>query len=86
LVVTAYNDLVKTASFDTILKYKEIMNKDALFIVLDRLNLEENGLELSNEQLKELINLVDADEKTYIEMSKLLSTKLSPESVFIYTF
>ncbi len=80
LVITAYNDLVKTASFDTILKHKEIMNKDALFIILDRLNLEENGLELSNDQLKELINLVDADEQTYIEMSKLLSTKLSPES------
>lgn len=80
LAVMAYNDLVKTASYDTVLKYKELLNKDALFIILDRLNLEENGLELSNEQLKELVNMVDIDEATYIEMSKLLSTKLSPES------
>lgn len=80
LIAMAYNDFVKTASFDAILKYKELMNKDALFIILDRLNLEENGLELSNDQLKELVNLVDIDENTYIEMSKLLSRKLSPDS------
>ena len=66
-------DLAKTTSATAIEKYKTLMTKDSLYVILARVNAEENTLELSNETILSYIKLVELTKDDYLEMSKLLS-------------
>jgi len=68
-----YVDYVKTASLNGIKKYKGFLTKEALHIILARINADENTLEISNEELIDLFKKLDLSKKDYIEISSILS-------------
>jgi uncharacterized membrane protein len=68
-----YVDYVKTAPLSGIKKYKGFLTKEALHVILSRINADENILEISNEDLMELFEKLDLNKKDYIEISAILS-------------
>jgi len=75
-----YSDFVKTASLVNIEKYKQYLNKDALYVILGRINADENALVISNENLISLFEILDLSKADYINLSKELSkTDIIPE-------
>jgi hypothetical protein len=75
-----YSDYVKFASVATIEKYKEFLTKDALAIILSRINADENTLDISNEVLISLFKKLELSKQDYIELSVELSkTDMIPE-------
>ena len=79
LCVLAYGDLVKTSTLEMILKYKKFLDATILFSIMQRVNSEENGLHISNEELVELISTVELTDKEYIALSQNLSLQMVPE-------
>ena len=79
IVQKAYINYVAEAPMYAIEKYQEFMSKDALYIILARVNSEENTLEVSNESLLDLINRLDLDKSDYLSISKELSIHMIPE-------
>jgi hypothetical protein len=75
----AYNDIIKTAPLETLNKYNAYMTKDALCTILGRINAKENALDISNEQLIELMTSIPLNDKDYIEMSAILANKMIPD-------
>jgi hypothetical protein len=76
-----FKDFVKEASGEKIMKYyKEYISKEALFNILDRINHGKNAIELSNEELLELINSVKLDKNDYIKIAKYLAQGMVPEN------
>ena len=68
-----YVDYVKTAALNGIKKYKGFLTKEALHVILSRINADENTLEISNEELIELFKKLDLSKQDYIEISSILS-------------
>lgn len=68
-----YADFAKVASLVNIQKYKALMTKEALFSILSRVNAEEFTLEITNEDIVELIKMVDLDTKELIKLSSTLA-------------
>lgn len=79
LCQSVYIDFVKEAPLYAIESYSDYMSKEALFIILARINADENTLEIANESLLELIFKLELDSKDYIDMSKTLSLHMIPE-------
>ncbi len=79
LCVEAYTDYVKTAPLYAIEKYKEFLTKEALFIILQRVNASENALEVSNDALLALFEELDLDKNDYIKISTVLAGGMLPE-------
>ncbi len=79
LCVEAYTDYVKTAPLYAIEKYKEFLTKEALFIILQRVNASENALEVSNDVLLALFEKLDLDKNDYIKISTVLAGGMLPE-------
>jgi hypothetical protein len=79
LLEQAYSSLVATSSLKDIEEYKSAMNKESLFVILSRVNADENILDISNEKLISLIQLMELDEKDYIEISTVLASTMIPE-------
>lgn len=75
----AYANYAATAPMYALEKYQEHITKDALFIILARVNSEENILEVSNESLLELIEKLDLVKADYLSISKELSIHMIPE-------
>lgn len=75
----AYMNYVATAPMFAIEKYQEYISKDALYIILARINSEENTLEVSNESLLELIARLVLNKADYLSISKELSIHMIPE-------
>jgi len=75
----AYNDLIATAKLETLDKYKAFMDKDALCCIVARINAEKNALDISNDQLIELMNEVELKEEDYIEISAILANNMIPD-------
>lgn len=75
----AYVNFVATAPMYAIETYQEYMTKDALYIILARVNSEENTLEVSNESLIALINRLTLSRNDYLSISKELSIHMIPE-------
>jgi hypothetical protein len=75
----AYTDFVKISPLYAIEKFKQFLNKKALFEILVRVNAIENRLEISNESLMAMCRSLDFNAKEYIDISKALSTGFSPE-------
>ena len=68
-----YADYVKVTSLNNIKKYKALMSKEALYVILSRVNSDEFTLEVSNEDLISFIEMVDLDEKELIKISSILA-------------
>lgn len=68
-----YLDYVKTASLANIEKYKQFLNKDALYSILERINADKNTLEISNEALISLCAQVPLSKEDFIKLSMVLS-------------
>jgi hypothetical protein len=75
----AYMNYVAQAPMYAIEKYKEFITKDALFIILARVNSEENTLEVSNESLLSLMDRLELNKSDYMSISKELSIHMIPE-------
>ena len=74
-----YVDFVKEAPLSSIEKYKSSMTKEALFIILSRVNADENTLDISNEVLMTLFKDLDLESDDYMQISKSLSHGMIPE-------
>ena len=70
----AYVDYVKTASISNLLKYKALLSKDSLYIVLARVNAEEYTLEIKNEELLSLIKSLNLSVADFIKLSAVIAT------------
>ena len=79
LCIKAYTDLSKSANVAALVKYKNFITKEALFEIASRVNTLENGLNISNEFLMELVLSLDLKTADYIELSQLLSKNMVPE-------
>lgn len=76
---TVYTDYIKTATVSNIDKYKEFLNKDALFAILSRVNADENTLEISNEALLILFSKLVLEKKDYMDISRLTASSMIPD-------
>lgn len=74
-----YVDFVKDASLNAIEKYRKSLTKEALLIILSRVNVEENTLEVSNELLISFFKDLNLTSDDYIEASKALSHGMIPD-------
>ena len=68
-----YTDYVKTTALNGIKKYDSFLTKEALHVILSRINADENTLEISNDELIELFKKLDLSKKDYIEISSILA-------------
>ncbi|SFV55522.1 Probable membrane protein Cj0124c [hydrothermal vent metagenome] len=76
-----FNDFVKEADAQKIMNYyKDFITKESLIKILERVADSENGIELSAEELVELIVAVDPTKDEYIKYSKILGKGLMPET------
>ena len=74
-----YIDYVETASVSNIDKYKEFLTKDALLVLVSRINADKNTLEISNEALNTLFLNVELDMNDYMNISKVTASSMIPE-------
>ncbi len=76
-----FKDFVKDADGEKIMKYyKDFMTKEALETIIERASSNENGIELSPEELVELIVSVRPTREEYIKYSKMLGKGVMPET------
>ena len=69
-----YADFAKITSLVNIQKYKALLTKEALYSILSRVNADDFTLEISNEDILELIKMLDLDTKKLIKLSSFIST------------
>ena len=74
-----YIDFVATASKKSILKYNKSISKEALFVILSRINAPKNTIEMSNDDLIALFNILELTSKDYINASHALSKNMIPD-------
>jgi hypothetical protein len=79
LAIEVFTDFVKKAPLKLIEKYKSYLTKDALFVILGRINNGENSLDISNETLISLFDTLELDKKDYIDISSALSLNMIPD-------
>jgi len=72
-------DFVKDAPLYAIEKYKSSLTKEALFIILSRVNADEKTLEISNDALISLFSDLDLTSDDYMKVSQALSHGMIPE-------
>ena len=74
-----YVDYVEKAPVGGIDKYKEFLSKEAMFVILGRVNADENTLEISNEALMTLFINLDLTKQDYIKSSQITSGGMNPD-------
>ena len=76
-----FKDFVKEADGEKIMQYyKEFITKDALETIIERVASDENSVELSAEELVELVSSVAPTRDEYIKYSKMLGKGVMPET------
>ena len=75
----AFMNFAAAAPLYAIEKYQKFISKDALFIILARVNSEENTLEVSNDSLLGLMRQLELNRSDYVSISKELSIHMLPE-------
>ena len=73
LCAEVYIDYVQKAPLNSIEKYKGFLTKEALYVILSRINADENTLKVSNEVLIELFKKLDLNKEDYMKISSILS-------------
>lgn len=68
-----YVEYVKTASIDSLLKYKELLSKESLYVILARVNADEFTLGINNEELLSLMKSLDLSKDNYIKLSSVIA-------------
>jgi hypothetical protein len=84
LVKEVYNDFVKTASINAIEQYKSFLSKESLFVILFRVNADENTLTVSNEVLISFFDILTLDTKDLIQASSALATMLPDQRIKLF--
>ena len=74
-----YTDFVATASQKDIQKYNKSISKEALFVILSRINAPENTIEMSNDELIALFSALELTTKDYINASHTLAKNMIPD-------
>jgi hypothetical protein len=75
-----YLEFVKTASLADIEKYKKYLTREALNIILSRINADENALSIQNDTLISLFEEITLAKEDFIQLSQQLSkTDIIPE-------
>ena len=75
-----FKDFVEEANGEKIMQYyKDFITKEALETIIERTASDENGIDLSVEDLVELIVSVDPSKEEYIHYSKMLGKGVMPE-------
>lgn len=75
----AFESYVKTASVGSILKFKHLFNKSSLFDFLRRINSDENGIQIANDELAALFQTLKLDSNDWIDLAAVLSKNMLPE-------
>jgi len=75
----AFTDYSATAPIYALEKHQEYITKEALFIILARINSDDNTLDTSNEALLGLINRLVLTREDFLNISKELSVHMVPE-------
>jgi len=80
LYIKAFNELCKVNTYSTIQRYNRWFNINALFNILARVDSEEDGLELEQDEIINIVNSVTFTKESYTQLAKALkSTNLSPD-------
>lgn len=74
-----YVDFVKKAPLNAIEKFKSLLTKEALFVILGRINANSDTLVVSNEVLVSLFKAMKLTANEYIDASKKLAKAMLPE-------
>lgn len=74
-----YVDFVKKAPLNAIEKFKNLLTKEALFVILGRINANSDTLVVSNEVLVSLFKSMKLAANEYIDASKKLAKAMLPE-------
>jgi hypothetical protein len=75
----AYESYVKTASVGSVIKYKNLFTKTSLFTFLSRLNSDENGVDMSTEEVINIIKTLKMNTNDFIDLSIVLAKNMIPE-------
>lgn len=79
LVSLAFTNYAKTAPLNLIEKYKAFLSKKVLFKIVERVNADENILEISTDSLVALFSEVDLNEEGLISLSATLASNMLPD-------
>ncbi len=79
LVSLAFTNYAKTAPLNIIEKYKAFLSKKVLFKIVERVNADENILEISTDSLVALFSEVELDEEGLISLSATLASNMLPD-------
>ena len=75
----AYESFVKTASIGSVLKYKNLFTKTSLFSFLARINSNDNGIDISNDEAINITKSFKLNNNDFIELSIVLAKNMIPE-------
>lgn len=75
----AYESYVKTASVGSVMKFKHLFNKSSLIDFVQRINANENGLQISNEDLVTIFSALKLNTNDWIDLSAAMSKNMLPE-------
>jgi len=75
----AYESYVKTASMGSVLKYKNLFSKSSLYSFLSRINSDEYGIDMKNDEAIALIKTLKLTSNDFIDLSIMLSKNMLPE-------
>ncbi|MDF1875865.1 hypothetical protein JHD48_08970 [Sulfurimonas sp. SAG-AH-194-I05] len=79
-----YTDFVKEAKLTAIENYKSNISLESLYVILDRINCENNTIEVSNALLIELFKTLEIDAKEYIKISSALRCMLPEQRMKLF--
>lgn len=77
--IKAFEAYVKTASAGAVMKFKHFFTKLSLFDFVRRINSDENGIQIGNDELMILLQGVKFDHNDWIDLSIVLSKNMLPE-------
>lgn len=75
----AYETYVKTASIGSVMKFKHLFTKASLVDFLQRVNANENGIQISNEELVALLMSIKLESNDWIDLSEAMAKNMLPE-------
>jgi hypothetical protein len=79
LCLEVYSDYVENATVVNIEKYKEFLTKESLLKILNRINTDENGLDMSNESITNLFSVLELEHTDYMNISKVTGKSMNPD-------
>ena len=75
----AFESYVNKATYASVLKLKNLLNIDSLRIFVERVNSLENGLQVTNEELFDLVKGIQLSNSEWIELSHAMSKNMIPD-------